>query len=178
LQSLISRETIRIDSHQTPPHIAVRCGVNHLSSLTEILSAYLDGTKTAVFQNTFRLCDEHSYAPLGTTGNNIDRLRTGHKSQNSTLEKTTREWAASLTDDQGKSLHYDVENGGNNRAVIVLVPKENMPMATRELKAYKDRISPFSQRETDFSERVNLAHPEAIYVPTPTAQNNLSFLKT
>ena len=34
---------------QAIPHIAVRCGENHVSSLTEILSAHLDGSKTAIF---------------------------------------------------------------------------------------------------------------------------------
>ena len=181
---------------QAIPHIAVRCGENHVSSLTEILSAYLDGTKTAVFLGRLMISkmppDEvdclfktHSdfvtnirTLPLAPLVTNIDRLRTEHKSKNSTLERTTREWAASLTDDRGKSLQCDVENGGNNRAVLLLIPKENMPIAIRELRAYKERISPFNQRETDFSERVNLAHPEAIYVPTPTAQNNLTFLQS
>ena len=80
--------------------------------------------------------------PLAPLVTNIDRLRTEYNSQKSTLERTTREWAESLTDVRGKSLQCDVENGGNNRAVLLLVPKENMPMATRALRAYNERIPP------------------------------------
>ena len=50
-------------------------------------------------------------------------------------------------------------------------------MATRKLRANKEWISPFNQRKIDFSDRVNLIHPEAIYVPTPTAHKNLTFLQ-
>jgi hypothetical protein len=34
---------------QLIPHIAVRCGENHVSSLTDILTSHLDGTDTALF---------------------------------------------------------------------------------------------------------------------------------
>ena len=180
---------------QAIPHIAVRCGEHHVSSLTDILSAHLDGSKTAVFLGRLLISkmppDEvdclfktHSefvsnirtltLAPLVT---NIDRIRIEHNSDSTTVERSTREWADSLTDNNGKSLKCDVENGGNNRAVHLLVPKENMAQANQALRAYKERISPFNVRETGFSDRINHAHPAAIYVPTTTAHNNLTFLQ-
>ena len=180
---------------QNIPHLAIRCGENHVSALTDILSAHLDGSKTAVFLGRLfiakmsppevdALFDTQaefttnlrtlSLAPLVQ---NIDRLRIEHY-PTYTIERSTREWVKSLVDSKGKSIKCDVENGGDNRAVQILVPLEQLQVMRDAVRAYKERISPFAHRETNFTERVNQVHPTEIYVPTPTAQNNLSLLKS
>ena len=100
--------------------------------------------------------------PLAPLVQNIDRLRSEYNPNQTTIERSTRDWAESLVDEHGKSLKCDVENGGSNRAVQLLVPKDKMPMASSALRAYKKRISPFNQREIGFSDRVNSTHPTAI----------------
>ena len=115
--------------------------------------------------------------PLALLVQNIDRIRDKHNQNQTTIERSTREWAESLVDENGRSLQCDVENGSNNRAVQLLVPKDDMPRASSALRVYKERISPFNQLEIDFVGKVNLAHPATIYVPTPTVQNNLTFLQ-
>lgn len=55
-------------------------------------------------------------------------------------QRLTRIRAASLQDDGGKSLQYDVESSSSNRqAVYLLVPKHNVNEATTALKKYMER---------------------------------------
>jgi hypothetical protein len=116
-----------------------------------------------------------SLAPLVK---NIDLNRTEYNQNNTKiLERTTREWTASLRDPDGSSWKCDVENGSDNREVKLIVPLENLDKARLALKQYKESIAPFNMRENTFSERINQAHPTEIYVPTIVATNNLSFVQ-
>jgi hypothetical protein len=104
-------------------------------------------------------------------------LRTTYNQNNTTIERTTREWTESLRDPDGSSWKCDVENGSDNRDVKLIVPLENLDNARLALKHYKESIAPFNMRESNFSERINQAHPTEIYVPTIVATNNLSFVQ-
>jgi hypothetical protein len=181
---------------QTIPHLAIKVGENHISTLTEILSAHLDGSQTTVFlgrlliskmlpEEVDALFTTHadfiantrilSLAPLVK---NIDILRTEHSTHNvTTVERTTREWTASLRDQDGSSWKCDVENGSDNREAKLLVPLEHLEKARTALRKYKESIAPFSKRETTFSDKINQAHPTEIYIPTTVATNNLTYLQ-
>jgi hypothetical protein len=165
---------------QDIPHLTVRCGENHVGSLTEILSAYLDGTNNAVFLGrlllskmstaevdaTFQTHADyitktriHSMAP---TIQNVDLIRKEY-GPTGIIERSTRDWATTLTDKLGNSLQCDAENRGDTRrAQLFLVPVENLVQAQQAFKEYKERISTFNQREADFASLVS--PPQAIYV--------------
>jgi hypothetical protein len=143
---------------QTIPHLAIKVGENHVSTLTEILSAHLDGSQTTVFlgrlliskmipEEVDTLFNTHadfiantrilSLAPLVK---NIDLIRTEYSPHNdTTTERTTRDWTASLRDSDGSSWHCDVENGSDNREVKLLIPLENLEKARAALKLYKEK---------------------------------------
>jgi predicted metal-dependent peptidase len=78
-----------------------------------------------------------SLAPLVK---NIDLIRTEYSPHNdTTTERTTRDWTASLRDSDGSSWHCDVENGSDNREVKLLIPLENLEKARAALKLYKEK---------------------------------------
>ena len=179
---------------RTVPHLIVKCGANHVGALTEILSAYLNGTETSVFLGRLMLSkmdtDEvdaifQTHADfvesvrclsLAPMVQNIDRVRTEYRKEGNIL-RTARIWAKTLVDADGNSLKCDVENGGDNQRAQLLVPVHNLNKAQQALKEYKGAISPFSLRENNFIERINQAHPEEIYVPTAAAHHNLNLIK-
>jgi hypothetical protein len=181
---------------QMIPHLAIKVGENHISTLTEILSAHFDGLQTTVILGRLlisKMLPEEVDALFTTHADfiantrilslvplvkNINILRTEHSSHNATtVERTTREWTASLRDQDGSSWKCDVENGSDNREAKLLVPLEHLEKARTALRKYKESIAPFSKRETTFSDKINQAHPTEIYIPTNVATNNLTYLQ-
>ena len=180
---------------QNIPHLTVRVGENHVGPLTEILSAYLDGSANTVFLGRLLLSKMstaevdaifqthadymtktrvHTMAP---TIQNVDLIRKEYHEQG-IIERSTREWAASLTDKMGNSLQCEADNGGDSRRAQLLVPVENLVQAQHAFKEYKERISTFNQREADFTTLVQTATPpQAIYVPTANVHNNLALIQ-
>ena len=176
------------------PHLSIRCGENHAATLTEILSTYLDGSHHAVFlgrlllsQMTTEEVDSifQTHADfmqntrslsLSPIVQNVDRIRTEYQATGN-IERSTREWAKALTDLKGNNLKCDVENGGSNLRAQMLVPLEHYGLAKKALEEYKECVSPFSQRESNFTNRVIQAHPLEIYVPTVAAHKNLDLIK-
>ena len=95
---------------QDIPHLSIKCGQKHVGSLTEILSAYLDGTNTATFLGRLLLSKMstaevdalfQTHADYMTNTRiitmapiiqNVDILRTEHR-DTEILERNTREWA-------------------------------------------------------------------------------------
>ena len=179
---------------QDIPHLVVRCGENHVGPLTEILSAYLDGTKTSVFlgrlllskmstQEVDAIFQTHAdytaktrVITLAPIIQNVDIIRTEHRSTGN-IERNTREWATTLSDSKGKSLQCDADNGGDKRRAQLLVPEEHLEQANKELKLYKESISTFTQREAEFTNLIQETYPQAIYVPTRAVQNNLALIQ-
>jgi hypothetical protein len=185
----------RTPTGQDIPHLVVKCGDNNVGTLTEILSAHLDGTSTAIFLGRLLISkmttDEVNmifkthgdfvqntrFLPLSPVVQNVDRLRTEYNS-NGNSERSTREWATNLQDEKGNHLKCDAENGGDNRKAQLLVPLSHLELAKKALEAYKERVSPFSQRENIFSNLVSQSQSqEEQYIPTPAANNNLTRIK-
>ena len=179
---------------QDIPHLVVRCGENHVGPLTEILSAYLDGTKTSVFLGRLLLSKMSTLEvdaifqthadytaktriiALAPIIQNVDIIRTEHRTSGN-IDRNTREWATTLCDSKGKSLQCDADNGGDKRRAQLLVPEEHLDQAHIELKLYKESISTFTQREAEFTNLIQETYPQAIYVPTRAVQNNLALIQ-
>ena len=180
---------------QDIPHLSIKCGENHVGPLTEILSAYLDGTNTAVFLGRL-LLSKMSTAEvdalfqthadymtnsrtisMAPTIQNVDLIRTEYNDATN-QERNTREWATSLKDTAGNSLRCDADNGGDSRRAQLIVPVEHMAQVQHLFKAYKESISTFNQREAAFTNLIQDASPpQAIYVPTVAVHNNLALIQ-
>ena len=186
------------------PHLIVKCGANHATALSEVLSTHLDGKKTtALFLATSLLntmTTEEAYGlfathkkftasiqrlPLFPQVINIDRIRTEYISNSTTLERSTREWATSLKlSENGQSLRCDAENGGKDKRAYLLVPTAFLEKAKHEYEKYKHRLKQSSQFRNytpalphDGSIGKN-DKPQEIYVPTAAVLRNLQFLQT
>ena len=185
----------RTPTGQDIPHLSIKCGANHVGSLTEILSLYLDGTNTAVFLGRLLLSkmstaevdaifQTHAdymantrVISMAPTIQNLDLIRKEHRGI-TVIERNTRTWATTLTDADGNSLRCDADNGGDSRRAQLLVPSENLALAQQAFKEYKESVSTFNQREADFTSLIQEANPpQAIYVPTANVHNNLALIQ-
>ena len=186
-------------SGQAIPHIVVRCGTNHVETLTEILSEYLDGgtNSTALFmgnkllqsmsqEEATNIYNTHqAYVqsiqrlPLHPFIVNIDRLRKEHLPDGQTTERSARDWAASLRNKDGQPLKCDVENGGDDRRAYLLVPTSRLTEGKLALNQYKvnlrrphQHFSPSSKSPEDQQTR-----PTEIYIPTAVVLRNLKAMQ-
>ena len=186
---------------ETTAHIVVKCGENHITGLSEILSAYLDGQRnnTALFvasqavksmtqEEIGKMFDAHKKyvddiqrLTLYPKVINIDRKRPEHNG-NDTIIRTTRAWAQTLKTAQGQSLRCDVENGGSDRRAYLLVVSQHLDRAKIELHNYLQALhtaTRHSRGSTDDERRqTDPKRPTEIYIPTPAVMNNLKFLNT
>ena len=187
---------------ETIPHIVVKCGENHITGLSEILSSYLDGQvkNTALFvasqavksmtqeeigkmfhaHTTF--IDSIQRLSLFPRVVNIDRERQEQHGPN-ILTRSTREWARWLKKENGASLRCDVENGGTDRRAYLLVPTPHLERAKSELQQYLRAIQLTTQSHngSHFDGRSTSSEPPRpteIYIPTPAVLYNLHFLNS
>jgi hypothetical protein len=179
---------------QDVPHLTIRCGENHVGPLTEILSAYLDGSSTtvflgrlllskmsaaevdAIFQTHADYLTNTRILSLAPTIQNLDIVRTESR-ETGNINRTTREWATSLKDDQGNNLQCDAENGGASRKAQLLVPVEHLELAKQKFQAYRECVSTFNKREAEFTNLIQEIYPQAIYVPTRAVHDNLALIQ-
>ena len=185
----------RTPTGQDIPHLSIKCGENHVGSLTEILSSHLDGTHTAVFLGRLLLSkmstaevdavfQTHAdymtntrIITMAPTIQNLDLIRKEHRGI-TLIERNTRTWASELKDTNGESLRCDADNGGDSRRAQLLVPSEHLDLAKKAFQEYKESISTFNQREADFTTLIQDASPpQAIYVPTAKVHNNLALIQ-
>ena len=135
-----------------------------MGPLTEILSAFLDGTNTAVFLGRLLLSKMsttevdaifQTYAEYLTNTRtismvpaikNLDNIRTENLDTGN-INRSTREWATTLQDTSGSSLRCDAENGGPNRRAQLLVPVEHLELVQQFFKIYRECVSTFNQCE-------------------------------
>jgi hypothetical protein len=179
------------------PHLAVQCGEKHIGALTEILQSHMCGKKrTAVFigRQSFQQMGPQAVKELFKTHDNyvksltkipmllmtnVDRIRQETMPDGSIMERSMRHWAENLKDDKGQSMQCDVENGGRDRNAYMLAPKKFENKVKSELKAYRERIRPFKQREEQFHASLQQpGRPNSIYVPTQSAISNIAFLQS
>lgn len=185
----------------TTPHLVVKCGENHLTGLSEILSAHLDGTNnnTALFvasqavksmthEEMGKMFEAHTTyvdniqrLPLHPKVINIDRARPEY-SDGITVTRSTREWARTLKTTQGHSLRCDVENGGPDRRAYLLVLSQHLDQAKIALHQYLQALNSASPSSTwNLTANTQVPDPKRpteIYIPTPAVMNNLNFLNT
>ena len=186
----------------TTAHIVVKCGENHITALSEILSVYLDGHKnnTALFvasqavktmtqEEIGKMFSAHTKYVEDTQRLtlfpkviNIDRERAEHYDGNM-ITRSSREWARQLKTEHGSSLRCDVENGGPDRRAYLLVVSQHLDRAKIELHNYLQALITATGSSTDPSDRnrgqrTEPKRPTEIYIPTPAVRNNLQFLNT
>ena len=187
---------------ETIPHLVVKCGENHITGLSEILSSYLDGqvNNTALFvaSQAVKSMTQEEIAHMFNTHTkfiesiqrlslyprviNIDRER-NEKYGSTEITRSTREWARSLKTAEGKPLRCDAENGGQDRRAYLLVSTPYLERAKTELQHYLQAIRNPSQYHNDSpseGQNTNSAHtrPTEIYIPTPAVLHNLQFLNS
>jgi hypothetical protein len=188
----------------TTPHIVVKCGENHLTGLSEILSAHLDGQKnnTALFvasqavksmthEETTKMFNAHTKfvdsiqrLALHPRVINLDCPRQELKDGNP-ICRSTREWAHSLRTTTGASMRCDAENGGQDRQAYLLAPTQFIEEAKMELQKYLQSLSAAvasRHQSSDSSQPHGTSatpiRPTEIYIPTPAVLHNLKFLNS
>jgi hypothetical protein len=165
------------------PHLVVRCGVNVMDTLNDNLSTYLNGTTTTaiyisrehllnttasevteLFDTHFRYIKDLVEIQMPTTILHLDRTRREIISPTEYTDRTTREWATSL------NMQCDVENGGRNRRVSLLVPSKHAATVTPLMDQYLASL-------TDHRHHQATANVTTTYAPPHTAILNMSFIQ-
>jgi hypothetical protein len=182
-------------------HLVVKCGENHITGLSEILSAHLDGYQrnTALFvasqavksmtqeeianmfQTHTQFIDSIQRLALYPKIVNIDRNRTERYEDATDIFRSTRDWASSLRTPAGSPLRCDAENGGPDRRAYLLVPTPHLDEVKHEFQKYLHALNnhaPTTAQNPTHTTGKDPPRPTEIYVPTPAVLNNLRFLNT
>ena len=178
---------------QQIPHLAVQCGNMTVHSLSEALANILTGDGTALYiprfvfsqlstedaTALFQTHDSHvkslRWLPLSPLLSNLDRPQKEYQLDGSFIDRTTREWARSIKDLDGKtSAQCDVVNGGLNQLSYLIFTPKFTEAATIALEEYRKRLYPFTQREAQF--RASIGTPPCIHMSKRVIAN-LEFIK-
>ena len=178
---------------QQIPHLAVQCGNKNVHALSEALATILTGESSALYIPRFafsQMTDTEAHAlfqthdayvkslrwlPLFPLLSNLDRPRKEYQPDGSFIERTTREWARSIKDLDGKSsAQCDVVNGGLDQLPYLLFTPSYTEAATVALEDYRRRLYPFTQREAQFRDTVG--PPPYIHF-SKSVIANLDFIK-
>ena len=185
---------IKSPMDQIIPHLAIQCGENHVTTVCQALSTLLTGKKTAIFlpryalqtmtdtqmQQHFEFHDKwaKSLAPIlmGPTIMHLDQPRLEYFADGTTQERSTREWATSLTLPDGTTPALcDTVNGTNDRQAYLVAPRHYLEAAQKQWSEYRSRLSPPRHREARFHDSVpNL--PNTTHINTEV-QANVNFLE-
>ena len=180
------------------PHLIVRCGTNHVDTLTDILSEYLDGgtNTTALFmgrkllmsmshEESEQIYETHQLyvqsiqrLPLYPGVINIDRIRTEYPQDGPKIERSTRDWVSTLQTENGDPMKCDVENGGHDKRAYLLAPSSMLSVAKTALATYKLNLRPsdsYSSTTTNNGDTNN--RPTEIYIPTAAVLRNLQAMQ-
>ncbi|KAI2503174.1 hypothetical protein MHU86_11277 [Fragilaria crotonensis] len=114
-------------------HIGVKCGERHATSLCHALTQYLTGNKTALFlpryslgsmtdeqiKQQFEFHERYTKSlralSLFPHVSNLDRIRKETFPDGTSIERSTREWAAQLVANDNSPALCDVVNGGHDQ---------------------------------------------------------------
>ena len=188
-----------IFAHRTTPtdqkilHLVVQCGENHVTPLCQALSTFLTGRQTAgvflprytfakmnpdeikrhfiMHEKYIKSLHQVSLSPLVTA---LDKIRVEYRADGTTIERTTREWALSLTLPDGTSAQCDVGTGGSDKNTYLLIPAAFATVIKPLAKLYKESIQKVSKREARYRETIPDL-PDVIHI-TSTVQSNLDFM--
>ncbi|KAI2489408.1 hypothetical protein MHU86_25177 [Fragilaria crotonensis] len=170
-------------------HLVVQCGKNHVHSLSQTLLSALDGSGAGVYIPRFafakmttaeamNLFDKHDsyikslrYVQLSPMINNLDTIRTEFFPDGTKMERTTRDWAATiLSADGSESAHVDVVNGGYDQKSFLLMAPQHEVTVRQAFEEYRRRVFPFSVREERFRDAIG-PPPSVIHVFTKVNEN-------
>ena len=173
-------------------HLGVQCGESHAIPLCQALSQYLTGHQTALFlpryalgsitdvqiKQQFEVHEKYTKSlrafSLFPCVSNLDRIRTETFPDGKIIERSTREWAATLTTEDNSPALCDVVNGGPDQKATLLVPRPYYDHIKIQYKNYKTRLNPTYQREARY--RASIPDlPEVIHI-TANVKSNLDFL--
>jgi hypothetical protein len=106
----------------------------------------------------------------------LDQRRVEYFADGTTQERSTREWAASLTDSDGTTPALcDTVNGTSDRQAYLVAPRHYVEAAQKQWSEYRARLSPPRHREARFHDSVpNL--PNTTHINTEV-QANVNFLE-
>ena len=138
-------------------HLGVKCGESHATALCQALTQYLTGHQTALIlpryalssmsdeqiKQQFAFHDRYTKSlralSLFPQVSNLDRIRRETYADGTILERSTREWAATLTTEDNSSALCDVVNGGPDQKANLLVPSPYYDHIKIQYKEYKTR---------------------------------------
>ena len=125
-------------------HLVIRCGKNHVSSLSTALGRILTGKASAFFLSRLafeKLTNDQikkyfnmhqtyvrslKLIQISPSVNELDTPRVEQMEDGTTLERTTREWAMQLTLSDGQtSARCDIVNGSPDQLVYLLSTQTN-----------------------------------------------------
>ncbi len=124
---------------------------------------------TAEAMNLFNKHDAYikslRYIQLSPLINNLDTIRrTEFFPDDTKMERTTMDWAASiLSADGNESAHVDVVNGGFDKKSFLLMAPQHEVTVRQAFEEYRRRVFPFSIREERFRDAIGLP-PSVIHV--------------
>ena len=173
-------------------HIGVKCGERHATSLCHALTQYLTGNKTALFlpryslgsmtdeqiKQQFEFHERYTKSlralSLSPHVSNLDRIRKETFPDGTSIERSTREWAAQLVANDNSPALCDVVNGGHDQKANLLVPSPYYDHIKSQYKEYKTRLNPTQHREARFRASISDL-PDVIHI-TANAQTNMAFI--
>jgi hypothetical protein len=183
----------RTPTEQKINHLVVQCGENHVSPLSKALSEVMTGHNSSLYlsrlalaklssdqiSSYFEMQDKYSKSlkslPLFPTLTNLDKPRKEYFADGSVVERSARDWAASIFKGQSDmSARCEVVNGGFDQKAYLLVPTQQFSVAQEHLRHYRLRINPIGRREARFRDSLP-GLPSVIHIDTST-QQNLDFL--
>ncbi|KAI2498582.1 hypothetical protein MHU86_15926 [Fragilaria crotonensis] len=179
---------------QLIPHLCIQCGEKHVTPLCKALLPVLTGRGSALFlpryafstmsseqvRSHFEFHEKWSKSLKAITMspqiNHLDQVRTEYNDDGTTTERSTREWAASIKEEDGITPALcDVVNGTNDQHSYLLSPTHFYSQAQSHWRMYKARLYPPSHRETRF--RDNLPGLPDVITIQSEIQSNVSFLE-
>ncbi|KAI2507031.1 hypothetical protein MHU86_7416 [Fragilaria crotonensis] len=109
------------------------------------------------------------------TINHLDQARIEYNADGTTIERSTREWAATiLAVDNVSPALCDVVNGPPDHKAYLLVPSQYLQKVQQEWRSYKSRLYPPNHREARYWDKIP-GLPDVIHIQAEIAAN-VSFL--
>ncbi|KAI2489453.1 hypothetical protein MHU86_25144 [Fragilaria crotonensis] len=160
-------------------HLVIQCGEKHVHPVSDALLKNLSGPNVGTYlprfsfekmtseqvTNIFLKHDAYikslKLIPLAPFITNIDSLRTEHRPDGTTIERSIRAWASSIAHNN-IPVQCDVVNGGYDQRAYLVVSPQNEELVKELFQEYKKMVFPFTKREARF--RSTVGPPSIIHV--------------
>lgn len=147
---------------QLIPHLTIQCGEKHVTPLCQALLPVLTGQGTALFLPRYALSTAMTQdqvrqhfefhqkwsrslkaITISPQINHLDQQRVEYNDDGTTIVRSTREWATSLTEQDGHTPALcDVVNGTTDQKSYLLAPNHYWDQAQQHWRNYKSRLYP------------------------------------